>query len=133
MPTKAVGMMHVVRLMAPSLTLVLAVVVATPAQAQEQSLPGGFAPDQVQGIEQIIRSYLLEHPEVLIKSLTAYQQRQKLANTAIANAQTVLDPGDLSLQDRQQDRTASKRLSSNVARSPAIRTRPRSATRTATS
>ncbi len=120
MPTKAVGMMHAVRLMAPSLTLVLAVVVATPAQAQEQSLPGGFAPDQVQGIEQIIRSYLLEHPEVLIKSLTAYQQRQKLANTAIANAQTVLDPGDLSLQDRQQAVIEQRSALSGDPDSPAL-------------
>ncbi len=104
MPTKAVGMMHAVRLMAPSLTLVLAVVVATPAQAQEQSLPGGFAPDQVQGIEQIIRSYLLEHPEVLIKSLTAYQQRQKLAN----------------IQDRQQAVIEQRSALSGDPDSPAL-------------
>ena len=49
------------------------------AAAQEQSLPGGFAPDQVQGIEQIVRDYLLEHPEVLVQSLTAYQDNQRVA------------------------------------------------------
>ena len=50
-----------------------------PAAAQEQSLPGGFAPDQVQGIEQIVRDYLIQHPEVLIQSLTAHQERQRVA------------------------------------------------------
>ncbi len=50
-----------------------------PAAAQEQSRPGGFAPEQVDGIERIVRDYLLAHPEVLIQSLTEYQQRQKVA------------------------------------------------------
>ena len=52
---------------------------AAPAQAQEQSLPGGFSQDQVQGIERIVRDYLLANPEVLIDALAEYQQRQKLA------------------------------------------------------
>ncbi len=50
-----------------------------PAAAQEQSLPGGFAPDQIEGIEQIVRDFLIENPEVLIQSLTAYQENQRVA------------------------------------------------------
>jgi protein-disulfide isomerase len=60
--------------------LALGSVPSGPAVAQEQSRPGGFEPDQIQGIEQIIRDYLMEHPEVLIQSLTAYQQRQRVAD-----------------------------------------------------
>lgn len=52
---------------------------AAPAQAQEQSLPGGFSPDQARGIERIVREYLLANPEVLVEALTEYQQRQKRA------------------------------------------------------
>ncbi len=58
----------------------LAVAISGPAPAQEQSRPGGFASDQIQGIEQIVRGYLLAHPEVLILCLAEYQQRKKLAD-----------------------------------------------------
>ncbi len=61
-----------------SLGLVLGLLTA-PAEAQEQSLPGGFSADQAQGIERIVRDYLLANPEVLVEALTEYQQRQKLA------------------------------------------------------
>jgi len=61
-----------------SLGLVLGLL-AAPAGAQEQSLPGGFSADQAQGIERIVRDYLLANPEVLVEALTEYQQRQKLA------------------------------------------------------
>jgi protein-disulfide isomerase len=50
-----------------------------PATAQEQSLPGGFTTDQVQGIENIVREYLMAHPEVLVQALTEYQNRLKMA------------------------------------------------------
>lgn len=59
--------------------LVLALAGGVPAAAQEQSMPGGFTTDQVQGIELIIKGYLMENPEVLIESLNAYQQRERLA------------------------------------------------------
>ena len=45
----------------------------------QQSLPGGFTPEQVQGMERIIRRYLLENPEVLIETLTIYRERQRVA------------------------------------------------------
>ncbi len=63
----------------PALVLTLGLATSGPAAAQEQSHPGGFGPDQVQGIEQIIRDYLIQHPEVLIQSLTAHQNRQRVA------------------------------------------------------
>ncbi len=62
----------------PALALCLAAV--TPAVAQEQSLPGCFTPDQTQGIEEIVRQYLLDNPDVLVEALTIYQQRQKVAD-----------------------------------------------------
>ncbi len=73
---------------APALALCLAL--AAPAAAQEQSLPGGFSTDQIEGIENIIRSYLMQHPEVLIESLTVYQQRQRQAEV-LRQHQSVID------------------------------------------
>ncbi len=61
------------------LVLALAPAISGPAAAQEQSRPGNFAPEQIEGIEQIVRDYLLAHPEVLIQSLNEFQQRQKVA------------------------------------------------------
>ncbi len=57
----------------------LALALSGPVSAQEQSRLGGFGPEQVEGIEQIVRDYLLANPEVLIQSLNEYQQRQKVA------------------------------------------------------
>jgi protein-disulfide isomerase len=52
----------------------------TDSQGQvQQSRPGGFSPEQVEGIEHIVRQYLLENPQVLVDALTAYQQRQRVA------------------------------------------------------
>ncbi len=61
-------------------TLWLALALSGPVAAQEQSRLGGFGPEQVEGIEQIVRDYLLANPEVLIQSLNEYQQRQKVAD-----------------------------------------------------
>jgi len=61
------------------LALALSPAISGPAAAQEQSRPGGFAPEQIEGIEQIVRDYLLAHPEVLIQSLNDFQNRQKVA------------------------------------------------------
>ncbi len=41
------------------LALAMSQAIPGPAAAQEQSRPGGFAPEQVEGIEQIVRDYLL--------------------------------------------------------------------------
>lgn len=84
MPHTASATARLIRRIAalPSILLALALALAAaagPVTAQEQSHPGGFSGAQVEGIEQLIRQYLLEHPEVLIESLTAYQQQQQQA------------------------------------------------------
>lgn len=67
---------------APGFVLALAVALfaaaGQPAVAQ-QSLPGGFSAEQIEGLEQIIQQYLLENPDVLVEALNTYQQRQRLA------------------------------------------------------
>jgi protein-disulfide isomerase len=74
---------------ATALVLGLALAISGPAAAQEQSRPGGFAAEQVEGIEQIVRDYLLANPEILIRSLNDYQKRQKVAEKQ-RQKQTVL-------------------------------------------
>ncbi len=81
-----------------ALALAFAATLPGPAAAQEQSLPGGFELDQVQGIEQIVRDYLLKHPEVLIQSLTNYQQRQTVAEQQ-RQQQAVIDSRAALTQD----------------------------------
>jgi protein-disulfide isomerase len=61
------------------LALILSPAIPDPAEAQEQSHPGNFAPEQIEGIEQIVRDYLLAHPEVLIQSLNDFRSRQEVA------------------------------------------------------
>lgn len=51
---------------------------AMPLRAQ-QSLPGGFTPEQVQGMEHIIRQYLRENPDVVIEAIQSYQRGQQMA------------------------------------------------------
>ena len=80
---------------AVALALAFSPILSGPAAAQEQSLPGGFAPDQVQGIEQIVRDYLIQHPEVLLQSLTTYQENQRVAKEqrrqqAVVDSRTAL-------------------------------------------
>ncbi len=62
------------------LSIALSGAASAPAAAQEQSRPGNFDANQIEGIEQIVRDYLLAHPEVLIQSITEYQRRQKVAD-----------------------------------------------------
>jgi protein-disulfide isomerase len=80
---KLVGAAAAAGALAPGLALGLALALSLSitgaATAQEQSRPGGFAPEQVDGIEQIVRDYLLAHPEILIQSLNEFQQRQEVA------------------------------------------------------
>ena len=65
---------RVVALMAA--TAFSAALLVPAAQAQQPALdtPAGKA-----AIEQIVRDYLLAHPEVLVESLTAFQERQEAA------------------------------------------------------
>jgi len=50
---------------------------AFPAAAEEPTTPGGFSAAQEEAIGDIVRSYLLEHPEVLVEALNAYEARQQ--------------------------------------------------------
>ena len=66
----------------------------------QKSLPGGFTPEEVQGMEQIIRRYLLAHPEVLIEAVNIYRQQQRVAQeerqrqaVVAARAELRDDPG----------------------------------------
>jgi protein-disulfide isomerase len=78
-PPTLAGIAAAAAILILGMALALSPAIPGPAAAQEQSRPGGFAPEQVEGIEQIVRDYLLAHPEVLIQSLTEFQQRQKVA------------------------------------------------------
>ena len=82
------GMTLHLRHLAAGLLFALSLALSAPATAQDQStpvpgaaqsLPGGFSPEQIEGIEQLIQQYLMDNPEVLVESLTRFQQRQRVA------------------------------------------------------
>ena len=79
MPTMTLALPTLLRVAAALPVLVLALALAAPVPAQEPCRPGGFTADQVEGIEEIVRDYLIRNPEVLIEALTIYQQRQRMA------------------------------------------------------
>lgn len=60
------------------LSLALGFFVSAPLEAQ-QTAPNAFNSAQEQAIRDVVRDYLIAHPEVLIEALTKYQQQQKLA------------------------------------------------------
>jgi protein-disulfide isomerase len=57
------------------LFLVLLAGAARPAAAQAE--PKSFTPDQVQNIEQIVRDYLMRHPEIILEAVDALEQKRK--------------------------------------------------------
>lgn len=50
------------------------------ATAQEQSSRPSLDAGQVQAIEQIIKDYLMENPEIIIEAVQAYQEKRKIAD-----------------------------------------------------
>ena len=53
-----------------------------PAAAADTAAPAaGFAPDQKQAIEQIIKSYLVTNPEILVDAQTALEEKMEKAQT----------------------------------------------------
>jgi len=60
------------------LSLALGLLVPAPLEAQ-QTAPNAFDSAQEQAIRDVVRDYLIAHPEVLIEALTKYQEQQKLA------------------------------------------------------
>ena len=66
------------RVTAP-LSLLAALLVLGPALGQEQSKPAQLDPAQETAIRELVREYLVSHPEVVIEAIQVYQQRQKVA------------------------------------------------------
>jgi protein-disulfide isomerase len=68
--------------------------------AQEQSSRPELDPGQVESIEQIIRDYLMENPEVIIEAVQAYQEKRKIAeqerqrNVVASMSSALLDDPD---------------------------------------
>lgn len=60
------------------LSLMSALAAAGPALGQEQSRPAQFDPAEETAIRDIVREYLVTHPEVVIEAIQVYQQRQKV-------------------------------------------------------
>ena len=50
-----------------------------PSWAQQSTSPQTFDPGQVQEIEEIVRRYLLENPEIIIEAVTQYQEQKRIA------------------------------------------------------
>ena len=71
-------MVNMVRRVIAFLPLAALLVTWAPAQAQ-QSTPQVFEAVEEQAIKEIVRQYLLDHPEVMIESLQASQAREKVA------------------------------------------------------
>lgn len=71
-------MVNSVRRMIALVPLAALLVAWVPAQAQ-QSTPQVFEPAEEEAIREIVRQYLIDHPEVMIESLQAFQEREKVA------------------------------------------------------
>ena len=54
-------------------------ILAGGAWAQSDGAAEDLSPERVEAIEQVIREYLMDHPEVLIESLNAYEDKRRLA------------------------------------------------------
>lgn len=70
-------MMKAIRQAMLPLSLAAGLLVSAPLQSQ-QSTPSAFEPAQEQAIRDVVRDYLMAHPEVLVEALTKYQEQQKL-------------------------------------------------------
>src|SRR3546814_7199556 len=59
---------------------VLGIAAAVPAWATQESRPvGNFDADESKDIEEIVREYLLNHPEVILESVQRLQAQQQQA------------------------------------------------------
>jgi protein-disulfide isomerase len=68
----------------------------TPAPA-ETPAAGGFSPDQTRAIEDIVKNYLVQHPEVLQDAMDALDKRQKEADAE--KARTTIKDNKASIFD----------------------------------
>ena len=58
-------------------TALAAGLLAAPAVAQDEAATKAFTAEQEEAIQQLVRDYLLSHPEVLIEASQAYRERQQ--------------------------------------------------------
>ena len=68
-----------IRRMAALLSFVAALSVLGAALGQEQSKPAQLDPAEETAIRELVREYLVTHPEVVVEAIRIYQQRQKVA------------------------------------------------------
>src|SRR3546814_15004879 len=69
-----------IRRMIGGTVLVLGIAAAVPAWATHESRPvGNFDADESKDIEEIVREYLLNHPEVILESVQRLQAQQQQA------------------------------------------------------
>ena len=69
---------------------------AAPVGAQDEAASEPFTPAEEEAIQQLVRDYLLTHPEVLIEASQVYRQRQqeiqeRQAREALASRQDELN------------------------------------------
>ncbi len=72
-------MIGATRRAAAPLSFAAALLVLEPALGQEQSKPAQFDPAEETAIREVVREYLVTHPEVVIDAIRVYQQREKVA------------------------------------------------------
>lgn len=78
--------------MAYAFSLALGCMPASADDEQEKQAAPTFPPSQVQAIEDIVRAYLLEHPEIIVESVRRLEERDRAA-----------------AEQRRQDAVAAKR------------------------
>jgi protein-disulfide isomerase len=62
------------------MALALGLTAAVPVRAADQTQPdGGFDAKQIERIEEIVRQYILDHPEVIVEALQKLQAKQQQA------------------------------------------------------
>lgn len=71
------------------------VIAAMPALAQEKSTPKAFSPADRKAIEDVVREFLLNNPEVIVEAVRGLQEREKRASHQKAKANLVANRGEL--------------------------------------
>lgn len=71
---------------------------ASHAPSQSEQLETSFSDAEEEDIRNLVRAYLLDHPEVIVEAVNVYSQRQRLADEertrigAVENLEYLLDP-----------------------------------------
>ena len=78
-------------------TTLAAGLLAAPAVAQDEAATKAFTAEQEEAIQQLVRDYLLSHPEVLIEASQAYRERQQEIQERQAREMLVSRRDDLAI------------------------------------